>query len=163
MLPIWTRICPRPAKIRYDGSVSLPYGGDAEPLCPVSCWSSVWTKNPRFVSCDCSIYRLFTNHKLENLLKEGDAMRILVIEPERRPEVREIDGSLKTMQSIVGGYIQAIYPFDDPVALVANDDGKLWICKQTGGCGIRMGRYTILWLAHSSFAAHPQTATILSA
>ena len=52
-------------------------------------------------------------------------MRILVIEPERRPEVREIDGSLKTMQSIVGGYIQAIYPFDDPVALVANDDGKL--------------------------------------
>ena len=29
------------------------------------------------------------------------------------------------MQSIVGGYIQAIYPFDDPVALVANDDGKL--------------------------------------
>ena len=51
-------------------------------------------------------------------------MRILVIEPERRPEVREIDGSLKTMQGIVGGYIQAIYPFDDPVALVANDDGK---------------------------------------
>ena len=53
------------------------------------------------------------------------AIRILVIEPERRPEVKEIDGSLKTMQSIVGGYIQAIYPFDDSVALVANDDGKL--------------------------------------
>ena len=52
-------------------------------------------------------------------------MRILVVEPERRPIVKEIDGSLKTMQSIVGGYIQAIYPFDDSVALVANDDGKL--------------------------------------
>ena len=52
-------------------------------------------------------------------------MRILVVEPERRPEVREIDGSLKTMQGIVGGYIQAIYPFDDSVALVCNDDGKL--------------------------------------
>jgi len=51
-------------------------------------------------------------------------MRVLVVEPERRPEVREIDGSLKTMQGIVGGYIQAIYPFDDPVALVANDEGK---------------------------------------
>ena len=51
-------------------------------------------------------------------------MRILVVEPERRPAVKEIDGSLKTMQNIVGGYIQAIYPFDDSVALVANDDGK---------------------------------------
>ena len=52
-------------------------------------------------------------------------MRVLVVEPERRPEVKEIDGSLKTMQGIVGGYIQAIYPFDDSVALVANDEGKL--------------------------------------
>ena len=51
-------------------------------------------------------------------------MRVLVVEPERRPEVKEIDGSLKTMQGIVGGYIQAIYPFDDSGALVANDDGK---------------------------------------
>ena len=51
-------------------------------------------------------------------------MRILVVEPERRPVIKEIDGSLKAMQEIVGGYIQAIYPFDDSVALVANDDGK---------------------------------------
>lgn len=52
-------------------------------------------------------------------------MRILVVEPERRPEVREIDGSLEAMQGIVGGLIQPIYPFDEPVALVANDEGKL--------------------------------------
>ena len=52
-------------------------------------------------------------------------MRVLVVEPERRPEVREIDGSLHTMQGIVGGLIQPVYPFDDPVALVCNDEGKL--------------------------------------
>ena len=52
-------------------------------------------------------------------------MRVLVVEPERRPEVREIDDSLKVMQEIVGGLIQPIYPFDDPVALVCNDEGKL--------------------------------------
>ena len=52
-------------------------------------------------------------------------MRVLIVEPERKPEAKEIDGSLKTMQSIVGGYIQAIYPFDDSVALVVNDDGKI--------------------------------------
>lgn len=52
-------------------------------------------------------------------------MRVLVVEPERRPEAREIDGSLHTMQGIVGGLIQPVYPFDDPVALVCNDEGKL--------------------------------------
>ena len=52
-------------------------------------------------------------------------MRVLVVEPERRPELREIDGSLESMQKIVGGLIQPIYPFNDPVALVCNDEGKL--------------------------------------
>ena len=52
-------------------------------------------------------------------------MRVLVVEPERRPEVKEIDDSLKEMQGIVGGYIQSIYPFEEPVALVCNDEGKV--------------------------------------
>jgi len=52
-------------------------------------------------------------------------MRILVVEPRHRPEPKEIDGSLETMQHIVGGLIQSIYPFDDSVALVCNDEGKL--------------------------------------
>ena len=51
-------------------------------------------------------------------------MRILVIEPEHRPEVREIEDSLTTMQQIVGGLIQPIY-LDDSVALIFNDEGKL--------------------------------------
>lgn len=29
------------------------------------------------------------------------------------------------MQRLVGGYIQAVYPFDDPVALICNEEGKL--------------------------------------
>ena len=52
-------------------------------------------------------------------------MTILKIEPYKSPEVIEIDGSLETMQSIVGGLIQSVYPFDDPIALVCNDEGKL--------------------------------------
>ena len=58
-------------------------------------------------------------------MTEGSvAKRVLVIEPECRPEVREIDDSLKAMQEIVGGYIQPIY-LDDSVALVCNDEGKV--------------------------------------
>ena len=53
-------------------------------------------------------------------------MRILVVAPERRPELKEIDGSLEAMQGIVGGLIQPVYPFEDSdVALVCNDEGKL--------------------------------------
>ena len=51
-------------------------------------------------------------------------MRVLVVEPECRPEVREIDDSLKAMQEIVGGLIQPIY-LKNSVVLVCNDAGKL--------------------------------------
>ena len=51
-------------------------------------------------------------------------MRVLVVEPERRPELKEINGSLESMQEIVGGLIQPIY-LDNSVVLICNDEGKL--------------------------------------
>ncbi len=51
-------------------------------------------------------------------------MRVLVVEPERRPEVRRIDDSLKAMQEIVGGSIQPVH-LENSVVLVCNDEGKL--------------------------------------
>jgi hypothetical protein len=52
-------------------------------------------------------------------------MKVLVIEPLRAPQLREIGGGLHDLQKQVGGDIQAIYPFDDDVALVCNEEGKL--------------------------------------
>lgn len=52
-------------------------------------------------------------------------MKILIIEPLKAPRSADIDGRLSTLQKIVGGTIQAIYPYDDPVALICNDEGKL--------------------------------------
>lgn len=52
-------------------------------------------------------------------------MQVLLIEPNKAPEVREISGDLTFMQELVSGTIQAIYPFDEPVALICNDEGKL--------------------------------------
>ena len=52
-------------------------------------------------------------------------MRILVVEPFKHPEIKDIDDTLEAMQQIVGGSIQAIYPYDDPVAVVVNDEGKM--------------------------------------
>ncbi len=52
-------------------------------------------------------------------------MQVLVVEPERKPEIREIDGTLASMQGIVDGLIQPIYPFEEPVALICNDERKI--------------------------------------
>lgn len=53
-------------------------------------------------------------------------MKVLKVVPGQYAEVVEIDGSLRSMQEMVGGYIQAIYPFDDSeITLVCNDEGKL--------------------------------------
>ena len=51
-------------------------------------------------------------------------MKVLVIEPQKPCRVQEID-SLADMQQLVGGDIEAVYPFQEPVALVCNSDGKL--------------------------------------
>lgn len=51
-------------------------------------------------------------------------MTVLIVEPGKKSRKAEIDGSLEGMQQVVGGYIQAIYPFEDPVALVCNEEGK---------------------------------------
>lgn len=52
-------------------------------------------------------------------------MKILLLRPNELPVPIDIEGSLKSMQSIVGGYIQAVYPFEEPVALICNEEGKL--------------------------------------
>lgn len=50
-------------------------------------------------------------------------MKVLYFEPLKSGVVKEIDGALKTMQDMVGGYIQAVY-LPDGVALVCNEEGK---------------------------------------
>ena len=52
-------------------------------------------------------------------------MKILLIAPMEPPAPREIDGTLASMQRLVGGPVQAVYPFEEPVALICHDEGKL--------------------------------------
>lgn len=51
-------------------------------------------------------------------------IKVLVVEPMEPCRVQETTG-LRDMQSIVGGPIQAIYPFWESVALVCNETGKI--------------------------------------
>ena len=50
-------------------------------------------------------------------------MKVLLVKPLERPKVVEIKHTLKNLQKLVGGIIEAVYPWDDEVALVCNDNG----------------------------------------
>ncbi len=52
-------------------------------------------------------------------------IRVVVVHPWERPYETVISNELKPMQEIVGGLIQAIYPFTDPAAIVCNEEGKI--------------------------------------
>lgn len=54
-----------------------------------------------------------------------EKLTVLVVEPMKEPYVKEIHPGLHALQAEVGGDIAASYPFDDPVGLVLNDEGKL--------------------------------------
>ena len=59
-------------------------------------------------------------------LTNGNTIRVIVIQPFRKPYLCRIEKSLESMQNVVKGYIQAIYPFEDEeIALVCNVEGKI--------------------------------------
>ena len=56
---------------------------------------------------------------------ENDKITVLMVEPEKKPYVKEIDPGLSSLQHEVGGYIQAVYPFAEPVAIICDEEAKL--------------------------------------
>lgn len=58
--------------------------------------------------------------------KEIKKMQVVIVEPCTAACVKEIDGSLEAMQSIVGGRIESV-PFEEKpqLCIVCNEEGKL--------------------------------------
>lgn len=54
-----------------------------------------------------------------------DTMSVLLVEPNQHPRPVEIGTELEDLQSAVGGFIEVVYPFDEPVGLVMNEEGKI--------------------------------------
>ena len=52
-------------------------------------------------------------------------MKVLLVKPEMHPQVVEIENELELLQKIVGGLIETVYPFEDKVCLICNEEGKL--------------------------------------
>ena len=55
----------------------------------------------------------------------AEKITVLVVEPEKKPYVKDIDPGLKSLQKEVGGFIEGVYPFEEPVAIICNEEAKL--------------------------------------
>ena len=92
-----------------------------------------------------------------------EKLTVLVVEPMKEPYVKEIDPGLHALQAEVGGDIAASYPFDDPVGLVLNDEGKLIGLDLNRSLGdehgeiydIVAGTFLVVGLGSESFASLP--------
>ena len=50
---------------------------------------------------------------------------VVLCEPGKLAKTATIEASLESYQKIVGGYIEAYYPFEEPVCIVCNEEGKI--------------------------------------
>lgn len=51
-------------------------------------------------------------------------MKVIMVEPLKPAYVAEIGTDLESMQKAVGGDIETVYPYTDPLVLVCDEEGK---------------------------------------
>ena len=83
-------------------------------------------------------------------------MKVLIVKPGYAPYESEING-LQEMQDVVDGTIQAIYPFEDNVAVVCNDEGIFlgmpFNRSMPGGYGGVYGPFFVCGLGEEDFCS----------
>ena len=52
-------------------------------------------------------------------------MNVLLVQPGSYPKAVNIDSGLESLQAAVGGSIEVVYPFDNNVGLIMNEEGKI--------------------------------------
>ena len=57
--------------------------------------------------------------------EKSDTLTVLMVEPGKEAYVTEIKSDISSLQAQVGGLIESVYVFHDPVVLVCNDEGKI--------------------------------------
>ena len=61
----------------------------------------------------------------EIVREQKEQLDVLLVKPGMYPQAVQIGGELEDLQKAVGGDIEAVYPYNEPVALIVNDEGKL--------------------------------------
>ncbi|MBR4172830.1 MAG: DUF3846 domain-containing protein, partial [Clostridia bacterium] len=105
----------------------------------------------------------------ENQMSEEkqEKITVLVVEPMAEPYTKEIDNTLESLQKEVGGLIQATYPYDDLIAIVCNDEGKINGLElnravydgERNMLDIIAGTFLVVGLSENNFATLPDDMT----
>ena len=61
----------------------------------------------------------------EIVQEQKEQLDVLLVKPGLYPQAVQIGSELEDLQKAVGGDIEAVYPYNEPVALIVNDEGKL--------------------------------------
>ena len=61
----------------------------------------------------------------EIVQEQKEQLDVLFVKPGMYPQAVQIGSELEDLQKAVGGDIEAVYPYNEPVALIVNDEGKL--------------------------------------
>lgn len=56
---------------------------------------------------------------------KAETISVLLIQPGKYPKTVTIEDSLEAMQALVGGDIEEYMPFEDEVAIICNEEGKI--------------------------------------
>ena len=83
-------------------------------------------------------------------------MRVVLVESGKSARPAEIGEELHAMQELVGGPIQALYPWPDKAAIVCNDEGKLLGMpsnRVVEGCGIIAGTFFVCGIHGEDFCS----------
>ena len=86
------------------------------------------TLNPGFYFVDSIGFKSISFDKslCKEPVKASDGkISVLLVEPNKYPKMIEIDDTLEAMQEVVGGDIEEYMPFEDEVAIICNEEGKL--------------------------------------
>ena len=97
-------------------------------------------------------------------VNESKKLDVLLVEPGQYARMTTIDAGLKSLQKTVGGDIEAAYFFDDPVALVCQEEGKIngselnRAVRDADGeiLDIIAGKFFICGLGEEDFASLPE-------
>ena len=88
-----------------------------------------------------------------------EQMTVLMVEPGYEPYEKTIPNTLAAKQELVGGLITAIYPYEEMVAIVANDEGILlgmdFNRSVEGGYGGVFGPFFVCGLTEDDFCSLP--------
>lgn len=97
-------------------------------------------------------------------VNDSKKLDVLLVEPGQYARMTTIDAGLKSLQKTVGGDIEAAYFFDDPVALVCQEEGKIngselnRAVRDADGeiLDIIAGKFFICGLGEEDFASLPE-------